>query len=260
MVLSTLLLAVSLAAAPAPAPRPRLQDEPIVDDRPELKGLFTTLQGHLSKKGVEDEQARTILDKLVQEFPQSGPKDRAAIVKEVAGCFDVKRPKELQEGVPDDRIFLSSAVALGTMGPESVKPLLEQLGGKDHKKNIRLQVEIAHSLGKTKSPDAVKPLLSLLKHKDSPMQAAGAESLGNYLEAPLDTRKVIFEELLKTLMDQMIKKQDITDTEAMDRWNVISGPIITTLQKVSGHNETDPELWQRWWNDNKKKEWGPKAE
>jgi hypothetical protein len=27
------------------------------------------------------------------------------------------------------------------------------------------------------------------------------------------------------------------------------------LGKLSGHNERDPQEWQRWWNKNKSKDW-----
>ena len=99
----------------------------------------------------------------------------------------------------------------------------------------------------------VKLLLGLMTNKDAPMQAAGAEALANYSDAPEATRKLIFEELLHTMMDQKTKKDtNTTDQEAQERWNIISGPIVETLQKLTGLNQADPEAWQRWWNDNKK--------
>ena len=257
MILATLLL-----LALAPAPLPRLQEptekSQLADERPEVKALLDELGGHVKARGEKDSEAIAVVDKLTQEFPNCGPKDRAAVVKTLSDCFDVKRPKELEPDVPDDRLYKAAATALSVMGPESVKPLIAQIGSKEHRKNSSLQQMLALSLGKTKSVEGLKPLLMLLKHKDAPMQAAGAQALANFLDAPLDTRKTVFEELLKTMMDQKARKDNVTDLEAQERWNVISGPIIETLQKVTGHGETDPELWQRWWNDNKKKEWGSK--
>jgi len=242
--------------APAALPVLAVQEESApVDERPEVEALLDELGDLIKGKGEKDQDAIATLDKLLQEFPASGPKDRAAIVKGLGGCFDVKR-RELEDGVPNNGLYIAAATALGTMAPESVKPLTGLLGHKSHRKDLRLQQTIALSLGKTKSPDALKPLLSLLKHKDAPMQAAGAEALGNYFDADLDTRKEIFEELLKTLMDQKAKKEVPTDEEAQERWNTISGPIIETLQKLSRQVEADPDQWLRWWNDNKKKDWG----
>lgn len=256
MILPALLL--SLIPAPLPVPCPQ-DDAPIVDERPEVKTLLESLAALVKARGEKDAEAIGEIDKLVQEFPASGPKDRAAIVKQLVDCFEVKRTKELEEGVPDDRLYIAAATALGTMGPESVKPLSALIGDKAHRKNSRLQQTVAMSLGKTKSPDGVKTLMSLLKHKDAPMQAAGADALAYYFDAPEATRKEIFELLLNTMMDQKSKKDTApSDLEAQDRWNVISGPIIATLQKLTGHAETDPDLWLRWWNDNKKQDWTTK--
>jgi len=258
MILAALLV-LSLAPAPLPRPQEPTDKAQLADERPEIKALLDELAGFLKAKGEKDPDAIGVIDKLTQEFPNCGPKDRAAVVKNLSDCFDVKRPKELEPDVPDDRVYKAAATAMGTMGPESVKPLIALIGSKEHRKNSSLQQMIALSLGKTKNVEGLKSLLMLLKHKDAPMQAAGAQALANYFDAPVDTRKTIFEELLKTMMDQKAKKDNVTDLEAQERWNVISGPIIETLQKVTGHGETDPELWQRWWNENKKKEWATKA-
>jgi hypothetical protein len=255
------VLFLALASLPGLALRPPLpQDEaPIVDERPEVKALVDELDGHLKEKGEKDAEAIGVLDKLVQEFPSCGPKDRLAIVKACSDCFGVKRTKEREEGVPDDRLYLAAAVCLGEMGPESVKPLTALIGDKSHRKNQTLQVKVTLSLGKTKSADAVKTLMALLKHKDAPMQSAGAEALAYYSDAPEATRKLAFEELLRTMMDQKTKKDtNPADQEAQERWNIISGPIIETLQKLTGLGESDPDKWQRWWNDNKKKSWETK--
>src|SRR5262249_7409879 len=92
-----------LFLALAPAPR-RLFQEPtdkaaLVDERPEIKAMFDELVGYTKLRGEKDPEAVTVVDKLTQEFPKSGPKDRAAIVKALGDCFDVKRPKELEPGV-----------------------------------------------------------------------------------------------------------------------------------------------------------------
>jgi hypothetical protein len=254
--LDVLFLACVSLVGPTPLPVLPQDEAAKVDERPEVKAKLEELATHVKAKGEKDPEAIGSIDQLVQEFPNSGPKDRAAIVKAMADCFDAKRTKELEEGVPDDRLYIAAATALGTMAHESVKVLMPLIGDKAHRKNQRLQVALTHALGKTKSPDATKTLLGLLKHKDAPMQAAGAEAMASYADGPEPTRKLLFEELLNTMMDQFTRKEtNPTDQEAQERWNTISGPIIETLQKLSGHGESSPEQWLKWWNDNKKKPW-----
>ncbi len=249
------LLSLLLLSAPTFLLGRAQEVEPPPDERPEIQAKLAELAEHVKERGKADDQALTVIDALTQEFTQSGPKDRAAIVKAIEACFKANR-KELQPGVPDDKLYYAAATALGQMQPESVKPLTELLGHKAHRSNLRLQARIALSLGDTKDARALDPLLALLEHKDKEMQVAGAKALASYEGADLATRKQIFEECLRTLMDQKTKKDnDPSDVEALERWNAISGPIVTTLQRLSGQNETEPEAWQRWWNKNKKAEW-----
>ena len=106
------------------------------------------------------------------------------------------------------------------------------------------------TLGKTRHTSGVKPLLGLLKHKDAEIQAAAAEALGNYAELELKERKKVFEELLKLMMGEKAKADaDVTDQIAQQRWQIIVGPIVTTLQLLAKHEETNPEEWQRWFGD-----------
>ncbi|HEX6883284.1 MAG TPA: HEAT repeat domain-containing protein [Planctomycetota bacterium] len=257
--LCALLLALALVPVP-PNAAPRQEEEAVkVDERPEIKAKLTELAEFVKAKGEKDQEATGVIDTLLQEFPGSGPKDRAAIVKALGDCFDAKR-KDKEEGVPDDGLYKAATAALGEMAPESVKVLIPLIGDKTHRKNQSLQVALTLALGKTKSPEASKTLLGLLKHKDPPMQAAGAEAMAFFADAPEALRKEMFEEMLKTMMDQYTKKETSpTDQEAQDRWNTISGPIIESLQKLSGHGESNPDQWLKWWNDNKKKPWSEKA-
>jgi hypothetical protein len=231
--------------------------EALPDERPEVSELIEQLSVHLKKKGKEDEAAVGVLDKLVQEFPKSGPKDRQAIVAAAAGCFDEKRPKELAEGVPDTRVYDAAAVALGTLGPESVRPLIGLLDHKNLKKLLTTRGSLIRSLGKTEHPDGVKPIRELLKDKDVEIVAAAAQALGSYSKAPEEVRKETFEEVLKALMTAKAPMDaDPNDLIARDRYHAVAASMITTLGALAGHEERTPEDWQRWWNKNKKEDWG----
>jgi hypothetical protein len=256
------LVALALPCSPAlpGAGAPRAQGTPPQgqtppDARPEVAAKLEELAAHIKERGKADELAITTIDALKVEFQRSGPKDRAAIVKALAACFKATR-KELEKGVPDDRLQFAAAEALGGMGPDSVKTLTELLGQKGLRSNLRLQARIAQSLGGTKDPRGLEPLLALLENKDKEMQVAGAAALTYFGESDLDTRKRVFEQALHILMDQKSKKDaDLNDFEAHDRWNAISGPLVTLLQRVARRIETDPDAWLRWWNKNKKADW-----
>jgi HEAT repeat protein len=256
---ATLLLLLALApsaaiAAPS-APAPAVREDPLPDKRPEVEALTDQLKAHVAKQGAEDQDAVAVVDKLLQEFKNSGPKDKAAIVAALGKNFDAKR-REDESGVRDNRIFRASAVALGQMGSDATKTILKYIGHKDHKKDIPVQSDLIHALGKTKDNAAVPELVALLEHKDAPLVGAAADALAEFSEAPLDVRKKAFEGMLMVLMSAKgAKYSNVNDSTARDRYDTIASPIITSLTRLSKHDERDPDKWQNWWNKNKAKNW-----
>ena len=230
------------------------EDKPL-DKRPEVKELCEALRGHSKKRGKEDREAVQKIDELLQEFGNSGPKDRAMIAKEVSKCLGQKRG-EIEDGVFDNNLFLAAAVALGEMAPESTKLLIGWVDNKKHRRNLKLQRRIIRSLGITQDPDGIKVLDDMLQHHEDGIVGAAAEALGEYTELELKQRKKIFQTMLTILMGaKSAVDGDPTDVRARERYDVIAAPIITSLQRLSGVDETVPEAWERWWNKNKKKDW-----
>ncbi len=227
----------------------------VPDKRPEVETLCDEMKAHVGKGGSEDQDAVAVVDKLLQEYKDSGPKDRASIVNALSKNFEAKR-RENSEGVRDSRIFRASAAALGQMGPDATKTLTKWIGHKDHRKDLPLQSDLIHALGKTKDKAAVPALVALLENKDAPLVGAAADALGEFSEADVDLRKKGFEGMLKVLMSAKgSKDSNLNDTIAKDRYDTIASPIITALTRLSGHDERDPDEWQRWWNKNKAKNW-----
>lgn len=262
--LLSLLLALAAAApaaptsSPPPAPAaypPSGQDEPeIPDKRPEVAELIATLGAHVKERGEQDQQAIGVIDKLILEFEKSGPKDRAAIADAASNCLEAKR-KDLSEGVPDTGLFVAAATAMGRMSPESVKLLAKWIGNKKQKEVV-VQRALILSLGRTKDVEGLKPLLGCLDNHQAAIVAAGAEALGDFEGASQETRKEVFGELLKVLMSAKGNMDnDVNDTIARERYDVIAAPLITSLKRLSGHDENQPEAWQSWWNNNKKEDW-----
>ncbi len=261
-ILLSLTCAPVSTPAPLPAPLPLapvLQDEGgddgIVDKRPEIAELLDAFKGHIGKRGEQDSEAVGLIDQLLQEWAQCGPKDRSSIVKGLGKTFDQKR-QELDDGLPDNRLYLATATALGEMGKDATKELQKWIGNKKHRKDLALQRRLILSLGKTKDTDAVDDLLDLLNDKDNAIIAAACQALADFEEADLKVRKEIFNELLKLLTTtKAMKDGDINDILSRDRYDAIAAPITTTLQQLSGHDARKPEDWQRWWNKNKKNDW-----
>lgn len=244
------LPAVPVQAGQQPAPNTN------PDSRPEVKELADKLGGHIGKRGKEDKEAIAVIDSMTKEFEKSGPKDRTAIVKALDKCFEAKR-QESAEGVPDNQLYMAAAVSLRTMGPESAPVLMKWIGHKDHRKDLALQGKLILSLGKTKVEDGRKVLIKLLVDKSPAVQAAAAEALGEWADADQKVRKECVDELIRNALMPAKGAVDVqTPNQAdRDRWDTISAPIITSLQRLTRHNETDPQKWQAWWNDNKKKDW-----
>lgn len=254
-----LCLTLPTSAASVRVDDPKAQgtaDAPVADKRPEVAELIAKLEADVGKNTpAGDTDAVGDIDQLLMQFPKSGPKDRIAIAKALSKCFEAKR-RESEAGVPNNKMFLASARALGEMGPESVKPLISWIGQKDLRKDLALQRMLILSLGKTRDKDGVKPLSLILQNKDATLISAGAEALGEYAASDVATRKQVFEDLLKVLMSAKGQVDaDVNDTIARERYDVIKAAIMTSLGKLAAHSEQEPEEFQRWWNKNKKTDW-----
>jgi HEAT repeat protein len=262
--LTTLILC--LAAAPLPteampasaavASASVVQDPPVPDKRPEIEKMLDEFKAHIDKRGTEDRDAIEVIDKLLPEYKSCGPKDKAAIVKELAKSFDQKRTDE-KEGVPNVNLYIAAATALGEMGPESTKPLISAIDNKNLKKLPAVKSKLIHSLGKTKDvKEGLDTLIHLLDDKDATLVNAAGDALGEYASADQATRKKAFESMLKILtaaFDTM--NGNVNDNTAKERYDTISPAIITSLGKLAKYEERSPDKWRDWWNKNKAKNW-----
>ncbi len=229
---------------------------PVPDKRPEIEKMLGEFKAHIEKRGTEDRDAIEVIDHLLPEYKNCGPKDKAAIIKELTSVFDLKRPEE-KEGVPNINLFIASATALGEMGPESTKPLVTAIDNKNLKKLSAVRNKLILSLGKTANvKEGLDPLIALLQDKDPTLINAAGTALGEYAGADLATRKKAFEALMKVLTaakDTM--DGNVNDNTARERYDTIAPAIITSLGKLSKHEERVPDKIRDWWNKNKAKNW-----
>jgi hypothetical protein len=232
------------------------EEEDVVEDKRDvIKELIKEFEGHTKKKGKEDAEAVKVMDKLLAEFAESGPKDRASIVKALEKSLTLKR-KDHKDGAKEARVAMAAAVCLGEMAPESVKPLISITSGKKLRGNNDLRRRAIISLGKTEDERAVKPLLSLMSDKMPIIQGAAIEALGQFRDQDQKVRKSIVEDLLKLIMPiKSTVDTDTNDTITREQYDVIGPPTITTMQRLTDQNMRDFVEWQQWWNKNKRKDW-----
>jgi HEAT repeat protein len=247
---------LSSVGALAPAARVQDEDEDEVEDKREaVKELISIFEKHTKKKGKEDAEALEVMDSLLQEFRQSGPKDRASIVKALDKTFGLKR-KDNEDGTKEARLAFAAAVCLAEMAPESVGPLVKLSSGKAFKDNDELYRRVLISLGKTEHEDAVDALLDLVDHKLPLVQGAAIEALGNFREQDEKVRKEVVNQVLKAIMPiKAVVDSDSEDVVARERYDVVGPPAITTLQNLTDENIRDFVDWQQWWNKNKNRDW-----
>jgi hypothetical protein len=223
--------------------------------------MIEKLDKHVDKHGAEDSDAITIVGELSGEFSKSGPKDKESIVKAMAKCIESPRA-EPKKGEFNNKLAIAAADVLGQMGPESVQTLITWIGNKAVRRDIQLQRQLVLSLGKTRDKEGIKTLTLSLENKDSPIVAAAAEAIGEFGDAKIDVRKELFSSALKTLMSAKNAKDSESNTTggpkgsvATERYDTIAAPLMSTLHKLSKHDESTPEAWERWWNKNRQATW-----
>lgn len=226
------------------------------DRREEVDDLVERYEDLIDDRGKHDEAAIALLGELEHEYARSGRRDRADLLDAVERTFRERRGT-LPDGSFDDGLYLAAATTLGSMGPESADPLEDLIGKSGLRDNLRLQRELILSLGRTEVLKMVDTLTDLLTHHQPTLQAAAAEALAQFEGADGEVRKEAVKELVEALMYQQGQRDNdlAWNEEVRWRYDIIVGPITSTLQILTGHEEWDAHAWQRWWNKNKRSKW-----
>lgn len=265
-ILHRMLPALALFCAPpmnsAPATPIALRQSTVQDERPEIAARLEKLDAHLEKRGKEDGQAVMVIRELGGEFGKSGPKDKAAIVKALAKCFDEKR-LENKKGEVDVRVHLAAAEELGGMGPESTPALIAATKHKGFLKDGGLKIRIVLSLGQTHDKRAVPTLFEALKSPSGNLAGAAAQALSEFDFSDLEMRREIVEAMIKAyttakgLVDSSAPGTP-ENAQSAREYSVIVLPFQTALARLTHHEEQGPDEWRRWWNNNKRADWDAK--
>src|ERR1700741_2965263 len=84
-------VAPSLCALQDKQPPKAEQEKQPADNRPEIKATLADFEKMIAAKGKQDDEAIQIVDKLLADWDNCGPKDRQAIVNSLAKSFDQRR-------------------------------------------------------------------------------------------------------------------------------------------------------------------------
>jgi len=257
-------LALSLLAGFAPALS--FSTAPLAatsEPRPALHELIRELSDELGRKELDTEQRTQLMQQLAVEFALGGSKDRVSIVRVLERCLSTK-----VTGKADAELAELGARALAGMAPESVPVLSRAVDNRSLMKDPRLARTLVLALGKTRDKLSVKPLLDLLDKSQPELVALAGEALGEQEQAAPQTRRKIFEELLKTLTsakdarDAALQTAAVTnglvDPEIERRYEILEPALLTALAKLSHQEARGAEQWQQWWNKHKRDNWDEK--
>lgn len=242
------VLAVSASQAPAPAGAKK-------DGRKEVAAQISEMAKDTAAK--KDVEAREKMDGLLKEFPESGPKDKKAIADAIAKNLKLIR-QPAQGSTEQPMLYIASVVALGQTAEFGAKHLQDAFENRDWKKDLDFRGKILRNLGTTKDAGSVDFLLNVLNSKDYSLIADAATALGNYNQAPEEARKKIVEKLQKHLNTAQGNAADPTNPAYNDlkkKYETINPAMTETLQKLTGQSFREPREWEKWWNENKSKNW-----
>lgn len=230
-------------------------DEPTVNDQAEefakefrkgIKGLtegqllegVDTLTEYYMNAEVDDKGARkAIMDALVTI---AGHHNKAVVAHFVKTC------EKLDEGVVKlVLMILQKELKARPPSDQVYEPALDTLG--------KLHSE---------DPKVVKTITNLFKHKDSSIIARAFYATSLYRPASGNTRKDMFEEVLKQTEGTYSSSQG-NDETAKRKWTIVGRDAMDALNALSvpprtGENFPNPSAARTWYNDNKKIPWDPR--
>ena len=245
-----LLLAFGFAASPLLAK----DEEPLTPNEEAEEFAKTFKKGY--KKLPESEMLASI-DKIVAYYQKPEVDDkkvRKALVDAMGKASTVR----------DTVIVAHVMKQCGNMGTDAVKVILPTLA-RELKKKVpedRVYGAALESLGKLHAEDrtSVKALTDLLKNKDDAIVARAAFAIAGYKAASGNTRKTLFEEVLKQ-SEGTYSSSQAQNENAKRKWTIIGDDVMEALNVLAspprpeGQAFENPPAARSWFNDNKKKPW-----
>jgi hypothetical protein len=215
------------------------------------------------KQMSKETEARTYLQKWVQDFEAMHPKDQAAVTGALQDVFlrAKQRPPEKIE------LYDAAAVALSRMGKGGAKVLKEAFTHARFGKSdwVPLRGRLIASLGQTQDLGQWNFILdTALRDPEDQIMAKAGEALGAYEKADMKVKREIVKKLLKRFVEihNQSRTESLDDPVAETRkrtYAAIADPWNTTLAKLSGQSFRSPQDWEKWWNNHKDDNWEQKG-
>jgi HEAT repeat protein len=209
----------------------------------------------------EVDDAIASLEKAVKEKAKADIKHFVGLLSEK---YASAKPEQQKEILRLDGVVMNSSdqelkdaaleAAAKTGDPKAAPMILKELDKKTTEDNAAYMMAVVKALGRVKDPKAGQDrLLKLTKHKSIDVVATAVEALGNYKDAPFETKKMIFDEILKLYGSYASAANDARNTTAKSKMARYGPAADETFKLLTNQSLKGYPDWSKWWNDTGKK-------
>jgi HEAT repeat protein len=213
--------------------------------------------------GDEIDEAIASLEKALKEKSKPDIKHFVSALGEKFASAKPPQQKEILRldgvvlGLPEQELKDAAVEAVGRTNAEGVPLLIKELDKKTTEENPGYQANVIKAIGRLKDPKAgLDRLLKLLKNKSIDVVATATDALANYKDAPFETKKNIFDEIIKiysSVHSAANSSSGQRDTTAKNKLTRLGPSADETLRNLTGQQVKGAPEWLKWWNDTGKK-------
>jgi HEAT repeat protein len=210
--------------------------------------------------GDEVDEAIAGLEKAIKEKAKP---DIKHFVAQLGDKFAGAKPPQQKEilkldgivlGMADQELKDAAVEAIAKTNVEGVPILIKELDKKATEENAGFHASVIKAIGRLKDQKSgLDKLLKLLKHKSIDVVATSVDALANYKDAPFETKKNIFDEIIKIYSSIGSAANSPRDTTAKNKLTRLQPSADETLRNLTGQQIKGPTEWLKWWNDTGKK-------
>jgi hypothetical protein len=156
--------------------------------------------------------------------------------------------------LPEQELKDAAVEAIARTNVDGVPLLIKELDKKTTEDNAAYMSVCVKALGRLKDPKAgLDRLMKLLKNKSIDVITVATEALANYKDAAFETKKTIFDEILKVYGSISSAANAPRDTTAKAKLTKLGPAADETLRSLSGQQFKGYPDWLKWFNDTGRK-------